>query len=264
MESNIMLPIVLELLTTAEKIFKQFGVEFYLVGALARDIHLSANPALAPQRKTKDVDIAILVSNEDQFYAIKEAMTNSGDFLPHDTETIKLIYKHSIEIDLLPFGEIENELRETQLHKPRLFVIDVPGFSEAYVDIEEFELGNNVKLKVCSLEALVLLKIIANDNKPERTKDITDIEHIISVYFDLYDEIIYQEKSDVLDIYDTNDNNYLKLVSARIIGHHIGDILTNSVALRYHVIEILRKRATIPYYHEIEDGILDSMGMSIN
>lgn len=114
------------------------------------------------------------------------------------------------------------------------------------------------------MDSLVLLKIIANDNKPERTKDITDIAHIISVYFDLHDEIIYQEKSNVLDLYDTNDNDYLKLVSARIIGHHIGGILTDSFALRNHVIEILRKRAPIPYYHEIEDGILDSMGMSIN
>jgi predicted nucleotidyltransferase len=58
MTSNIMLPAVLELLAAAEKIFKQFGVEFYLVGALARDIHLAANPAFMPQRKIKDIDIA--------------------------------------------------------------------------------------------------------------------------------------------------------------------------------------------------------------
>jgi predicted nucleotidyltransferase len=254
-----MLPAVLELLAAAEKIFKQFGVEFYLVGALARDIHLAANPAFMPQRKTKDIDIAILISDEDQFYAIKEAMVNSGDFSAHETETVKLIYKQSIEIDLLPFGGIENEQREALLHKPRLFVMDVPGFLEAYIDIEEFKLENNVKLKVCSLEAIILLKIIANDNNPGRTKDITDIEHIISVYFDLNDEKIYQERGDVLDLYDTNDNDYLKLVSARIIGRHIGNLLTNSVDLHRRVIAILRRKNSIPYRYAIEEGMIDTI-----
>ncbi|SEV91619.1 Predicted nucleotidyltransferase [Chitinophaga sp. YR573] len=264
MESNIILPAVLELLAAAEKIFKQFGVEFYLVGALARDIHLSVNPTFMPQRKTKDVDIAILISDEDQFYAIKEAMVNGGDFSVHETEAIKLIYKQSIEIDLLPFGGIENELRETLLHKPRLFVIDVPGFMEAFIDIEEFEFENNIKLKVCSLEAIILLKIIANDDNPRRTKDITDIEHIISVYFDLNDEKIYQEELDVLDLYDTNDNDYLKLVSARIIGRYIGNLLTNSIALYERIIYILRRKTSIPYRHAIQEGMLDSTGILIN
>jgi predicted nucleotidyltransferase len=152
MESNIILPAVLGLLAAAEKIFKQFGVEFYLVGALARDIHLSANPAFMPQRKTKDVDIAILLSDEDQFYAIKEAMVNSGDFSVHETEAIKLIYKQSIEIDLLPFGGIENELRETFLHKPRLFVMNVPGFMEAFIDLDLYDTNDNDYLKLVRCE----------------------------------------------------------------------------------------------------------------
>lgn len=184
-------------------------------------------------------------------------MINSGDFSAHETETIKLIYKQSIEIDLLPFGGIENKSRETHLHKPRLFVMDVPGFQEAYVDIEEFRLENNIKLKVCSLEALVLLKLIAYDDNPGRTKDITDIEHIISVYFDLNADKIYSDQLQVLDLYDTNDNDYLKLVSARIIGRHIGGLLINSIDLCKRVVGILHRKTSSPFYYAIEEGIID-------
>ena len=39
------------------------------------------------------------------------------------------------------------------------------------------------------MESLVLLKLFTYDDKPARTKDVTDICHIVSVYFDLHDEI---------------------------------------------------------------------------
>ena len=260
MATDVILPAVLEVLAATEKIFKQFGIDFYLVGALARDLHLSVKPAFTPQRKTRDIDIAILIADESLFHAIKDALINSGDFSAHETETIKLIYKHSIEVDLLPFGGIENDLRETHLHKPRLFIMDVPGLQEAYVDIEEIELDNNIRLKVCSLEALVLLKIIANDDNPARTKDLTDIEHIVSVYFDLNADKIYTDQLDIMDLYDTHDNDYLKLVSSRTIGRHIGSLLINSVELCKRVVGILRRKTSAPFYHAIEDGIVDVTG----
>jgi hypothetical protein len=62
---------------------------------------------------------------------------------------------------------------------------------------------------------------------------------------------------DVLDLYDTNDNDYLKLVSARIIGRHIGNLLTNSVDLHRRVIAILRRKNSIPYRYAIEEGMID-------
>ena len=108
---------------------------------------------------------------EGQFYAIKEALLQTGVFTAHETEAIKLFYKQAIEFDLMPFGEIENENRKIRIYKPQLFVMDVPGFKEVFPSAEEIEISNSSRLKVCSLEGLVLLKLIAYDDnrlKPGR------------------------------------------------------------------------------------------------
>jgi predicted nucleotidyltransferase len=82
--------------------------------------------------------------------------------------------------------------------------MDVPGFREVFPSADKIEIDNGTRLKICSLEGLVLLKLIANDDNPQRVKDLTDIDHIITVYFDLYDTLIYEEYMDVMDEYDTN------------------------------------------------------------
>src|SRR4051794_33233850 len=103
------------MLKTIAGVFQKFGVDYYLVGALARDIHLSAHEDYTSKRRTKDVDIAVLLDDEKQFYAIKEALIATGDFQKSNVKEIKVMYKEAIEVDMLPFGEIETEDRRLQL-----------------------------------------------------------------------------------------------------------------------------------------------------
>lgn len=44
-----------------EPVFAALEIDYYVVGAVARDIHLSADLNSAALRKTNDVDLAILV-----------------------------------------------------------------------------------------------------------------------------------------------------------------------------------------------------------
>lgn len=245
---------MLEMLVALEMVLRRFQVDFYLVGAIARDIHFSASPALAPSRSTRDVDIAVMLADEDQFYDIKDALLSTGEFTAHPTEAIKLFYKQAIEIDILPFGDIEDEYREIRIHKPRSFTMDVPGFQEMLPHTKEITVTGNIRLKVCSLEGLVLLKLIAYDDNPTRIKDITDIEHIITVYFDLQDQEIYQEHLDVIDRYDAAAPNYLQLISARVIGRKIGILISDSNQLHKRAIDITRKRLTNTW-QALADGL---------
>ncbi|ACU57516.1 nucleotidyl transferase AbiEii/AbiGii toxin family protein [Chitinophaga pinensis] len=255
MESKFFNEGVLEMLTALQEVLKKLNIDFYLVGALARDISLSHDPNFAPKRKTNDVDIAILLATEEQFYQVKNTLLESGDFTAHETEAVKLFYKNIIELDLLPFGDIENENRETKIGQPRLFIIDVPGFMEVFPEAETYSLGEGTTLKVCPIEGLVLLKLIANDDRPGRIKDIGDIEHIISVYFDLKTIEIYEEYLEVMDLYEAHDREYLKLVSSRIIGRKIAGMLVGSPQLGDRVIGVLEKRKSGLYWLEILEGI---------
>lgn len=181
----------------------------------------------------------------------------TGDFVAHEREAIKLLYRQAIEVDLLPFGEIENLDRETRIEKSRPFIMDVPGFREVLPAAEQVTI-EGLTIRVCSLEGIVLLKIIANADNPSRTKDITDIEHIVNVYFELNDARIYEEFNDVFELYDAEEVDYLQLVSARVIGRIMGRLLSDSLALRQRMLDILQPKSSGRYWPAMFRGITEA------
>jgi predicted nucleotidyltransferase len=244
------------MLRAIQTVLHEFGVDYFLVGAFARDVHLSPSPSFAASRKTKDVDLAILLANEDQFHQIKDTLVKTGAFEEISRNPIKLIYDRRIEVDLLPFGEIESEERQLQLQGGAHITLDMSGFREVYPFIEKHRTSDGLDLNVCPLEGLVLLKLIANDQAPSRTKDITDIEHLIKHYFALNFEDIYTEFPDVFSLYDTDELTYLSLVSARIIGRKLGLLLRDRSGMQDRILAILAKRQT-ETWQAMRIGLLD-------
>jgi predicted nucleotidyltransferase len=253
---DILNPLVAKMLKTMGNVFHDFGVDYYLVGALARDIRLSAHENYAAKRRTKDIDIAVLLDDEKQFYAIKEALTATGHFKESSVKAIKLIYEEAIEVDLLPFGEIETEDRRLELSHHALLSMDMSGFKEVHPFVDTLTLAGGLTLDVCTLEGLVILKLIANEDNPSRTKDITDIGHFIEVYFELCSDEIFSDYMDVMDLYDTGIFEYLQLVSARVIGRKMKNILSGHDKTTEHIKNILDKRP-VATWQAMLDGMND-------
>jgi predicted nucleotidyltransferase len=253
---NILHPSVAEMLKAMEKVFREFDIDFFLVGAAARDIQLSAGKGIAALRKTKDIDIAVMLNDEEQFYTIKDALLATGHFKETANNSVKLIYQEGIEADLLPFGEIENADRELQLNRHTLLVMDMTGFKEVYPFAETIKITNELTLNVCTPEGLIILKLIANNDNPSRTKDISDIEHLLNVYFELHADEIYSEYMDAMDLYDTGNNDYLQLVSARVTGRKIKMILAEHTKTTEHIKTILAKRP-LTVWRAMLDGLID-------
>jgi predicted nucleotidyltransferase len=251
---DILNPLVAEMLKSIEDVLRANKVDYYLVGAMARDIRLSVREGFEAKRKTNDVDIAVLLSNENQFYDIIDALKATSLFEQSDASVFKLIFKEAIEVDLLPYGDIENNDRQLTLSKHTFLVMDMSGFKEVHSFKEELTVAEGISLSVCSLEGLVILKLIANNINPDRTKDIIDIEHILEVYFELNANEIYEDFMGVMELYDTTINNYLTLVSARIIGRKMKNILLNSTATHQLIKNILAKRP-VDIWHAMLEGI---------
>jgi predicted nucleotidyltransferase len=243
------------MLKDLETVFTTFGIDYYVVGAVARDIHLSTDLDAAAIRKTNDVDLAILINNEGHFNQLKVALIATGNFTPHATETIKLFYHNAIEVDLLPFGEIEDPNRNVKLTDPS-FVLNMPGFMEIYPFVADIQVTDDMSIKVCTMEGIILLKLISNNDRPQRTKDLTDIEHIIKVYFELYSGDIYEEHFDTMDIYETTQGDYLQLVCSRVIGRKIRTLLAGSDELLARIKQILENRPTA-WWQAMLDGLND-------
>jgi len=256
--TNLLLhPSIIEMLKDMQGVFTDFGIDYYLVGAVARDIHLSADADAEAVRKTKDVDLAITINDNGQYNELKKALIATGHFTSHPKEAIKLFYKGGIEVDLLPFGEIEGPNRNINLTDPT-FVLNMQGFREIYPFVNDIMVEENFAVKVCTMEGIVLLKLISNDDRPERTKDISDIEHIIKVYFDLNSGDIYEEHFDTMDLYDIAESDYLQLVCCRVIGRKMKGLLNDSDQLRVRIERILEKRPTA-WWHAMLNGMNDEI-----
>jgi predicted nucleotidyltransferase len=195
------------------------------------------------------------MNDEGQFNQLRAALIATGNFTAHATETIKLFYHDAIEVDLLPFGDIEDPNRHVKLTDPA-FVLNMPGFLEIYPFVNNIQVAADMTIKVCTMEGIILLKLISNNDRPQRTKDISDIEHIIKVYFDLYSGDIYEEHFDTMDLYDTDQSDYLQLVCSRVIGRKMGILLGESADLKEKIRQILENRPTT-WWRAMLDGLND-------
>ena len=213
--SEIFNPAFDEILAHVSNACAKLGIDFYLAGAVARDYHLSKNSDYVPSRKTADIDIAVMVANENEFLELKKQLLNTGVFKEH-AEPIKLIYKEAVEIDLLPFGEIEVD-GTTTLTKPKVFVLEMPGFALLNEHAEEAIWNEKINARICTIEGLVLLKLVANNDRPERTKDLIDIQQIIKLYFEVFSDDVYEDHFDVMEKHNEKETDYIQQVSAYVI-----------------------------------------------
>lgn len=69
--------------------------------------------------------------------------------------------------------------------------------------------------------------------------------------------VIYSEYFDVMTLYDDQVINYLELVSARVIGRKMRDLLSNSPDVKNRVEMILNKRP-VDTWQAMLSGILDN------
>lgn len=259
MEIDINSPIVTEMLSELNVILRDNDVAYYLVGAATRDIHLMGHKNYKPKRATKDIDIAIMIPDEEQYYVIKEALIKTGNYKADLKEPIKLYYKNTIEIDLMPFGEIEDNNGDIKLTDPRAIEINMIGFKEMLPYIQQKEI-NGVTINICPLEGIIILKLLSNYDRPDRIKDLEDINHIISVYFDLNMDDIYANYHDILTVYENVDNNseYEKIVSQRVIGRKMRALVGDNEALFNKVgYCMLEGSPVIPRWQALYDGYYD-------
>lgn len=235
--------VVIEILNAVIPVLKELKIEYFVVGAFARDVELLAKGHTGPPaRKTRDLDLAVMLSSEEEFDKLKEKLTELEKFEVHSTEPIKLTYDNRYELDLLPFGEIQNEKGEVKLKAKSTFTLNMPGFFEVYGAANSIKTDQEYELNVCSLPGVVLLKLIAWDDRNHRTKDIQDIEYIIRNLYLLDIEEIAEKEGDLLNLLETEEEDiYTEAVTARYIGRKIGELLKNSIALQIRINQILIK-----------------------
>jgi predicted nucleotidyltransferase len=219
----------------------RYGIDFFLVGALARDVSMAINN-LSPKRATTDADFAILIPDTKTYGELKEYLVGVEGFNTYSGNSFVLLWVDGTEVDLFPFGDIEDQ-GKVHVDGTGYTTMHVDGFREVYEQgLPEIELESGQKFKYCSLPGIVLLKLIAWDDRPEaRRDDILDISDILNHYFDINSNEIYNEHS---ALFDENDARLID-IAATVLGREMGTILKRNTALANRVTAILNQNTAI-------------------
>ncbi len=225
-----------ELLDALERGFRKYNIDYYLVGAFARDIWMKGVYNIPPKRATTDIDFGIMVKDNEMFSELREYLIKHEEFSSCKENVFVLIWKDRTEVDLIPFGELEKEGMVT-IKGTGFTTMNVEGFREVFEEATtDVKLDDNRQFKVCTLPGIVILKLIAWDDRPEmRSDDIKDIAEIINHYFLFNDSVIWAKHSDLFSSPDID----LMEVAIRFMGREISKIVSRNQKVKQRIIEIL-------------------------
>ncbi|HEY4629080.1 MAG TPA: hypothetical protein VIH02_07355 [Flavobacterium sp.] len=232
-------PHISEMLTALENGLNKYGIDFYLVGAVARDVWMTAINDIPASRVTGDIDFAVFINDKNTYADLREYLINIEGFIPYKGNGFVLKWKNIIQIDLMPFGEIEAKPSNITVEGTGLTSLNMPGFKEIYDSgLPEAELEEKHRFKFCTLPGIVLLKLIAFQERPEiRRDDIKDISKILKHFFDMYADEIYENHNDLFGDKDIN----LQWIAARVLGRDMGKIAQLNEDLFLRIKKILKK-----------------------
>lgn len=202
------------------------GINYFLMGAAARDLMLQHAHNIAPSRLTKDVDFAVSVADWLSFEMLRSALLGSDQFSARPGSAIHQLRHNAtgLPLDIVPFGTIENTNRTISWPPDHHTVFNCFGASEAFEASIPVQLPNNVTLRVASIPALALLKISAwGDRKHSHPgRDAGDLLLFIRHYMDCNNyERAAQDHS---DLFITDDYDH-EATGARLLGRDIANLL---------------------------------------
>lgn len=218
-------PLLKELLAALTSYFNAIESEYYVIGATARDIVLSAIHAQETKRSTADLDIAIAIPNWEDFESIETDLCKIEGFIKSTSQRQRFIYKEIYLLDIVPFGGVAKDDDTIYWPPEEEVAMSVIGFTEATKDILEIDIDNEFSVKVVQLPGIFLLKLNAfKDRHLANNKDADDIAYIISCYLEINQDRAIENHYDIYE----EENFTIFTAGATLLGRDVKVILSKS------------------------------------
>ena len=176
-------PTLWSVLDSVRKAAIELKLDFFVGGAMARDIVLVHVLGERITRATRDVDLGFYINDWDEFSNLKAKLIQSGEFVEVEDMAQRLHYRNSVPLDLIPFGGIAEKDELVSWPPGHEVVLNVAGFADALRASIAVSLGSGLVVKTCSLPSLATLKLLAwKDRGHENNKDATDFLLIAQRY----------------------------------------------------------------------------------
>ena len=233
-------PVMLEVLRHVDRVARDLAVDYFVVGAMARDILLTGAFGLSAGRATRDVDLAVAMQGWQEFEAMKARLAGAGAFRSDERIAQRLYYLpgsagRGYPLDLIPFGGVEGRGSAIAWPPDGVVVMNVAGYGETFASAVLVEVEPGFALRVASLAGLAILKLIAwMDRGAGDPRDAIDLATLLRQYGTAGNEDrLYGAEIGVLETvgYDFD------LAGARLLGRDAGRIAARST--RTQIIALL-------------------------
>jgi predicted nucleotidyltransferase len=225
--------LLLDILRLADGAARELGIDYFVGGALARDLILLHVFGKNTGRATRDVDLGICIDDWNRLDVLRAHLIQSGNFVVQTGIAHRLIYLPSesafgIPLDLLPYGPIERPDSTIAWPPGKDVVMNVAGFSEARASASMVQIAADLVVPVASLPSLAVLKLIAwHDRHRETPKDATDFLLIARYYADSGNlDRLYETESPLLQA--TNFDP--ELAGAMLLGKDAAAVCSTNIA----------------------------------
>jgi predicted nucleotidyltransferase len=210
----------IEALRIVDRAAVLLGIDFFIVGAWARDIIMEHGHGIKAPRMTRDMDIGIQVAEWKQFENIKRALIETGSFTETSEAEPHRLRSNSSIIDIIPFGGITGSGKILSWPPEHYIAMNLLGYEEAFRHAMTIRLDDNPVLDVYvpAIPGFVIMKLISwNDNKA-RDSDAQDVFFILENY---------SKTNEFEDIYEkaglTGEDDF-DMACIRLLGRWMRDL----------------------------------------
>lgn len=178
----------IDVLRLVDRVARDLSLNYFVAGAMARDIVLYHVFGIETGRATLDVDLAVALDSWAQFDAIKARLVQTGELTAVGNASHRLFYRRrtghrGYPLDLLPFGGVEQRPNTIAWPPDLSIVMNVAGYREALAAAQPVEIHPGFVTAVASLPALAVLKLLAwADRGADTSKDALDFALLLRRY----------------------------------------------------------------------------------
>lgn len=252
---NLNNPLLKDLLKDLSSFFGSINVDFYVIGATSRDIILSNLHDLVPERKTDDLDIAIAISDWNQFRSIEENLPKIEGFEKSKELKQRFIYNGIYVVDIVPFGDVAEDDGNIYWPPDETIAMSVWGFPEMADSTINVEIDGEVSIKIASLPGLFILKLVAwRDRHLVGSKDAYDMALLMKNYLDINIERAVEEH---YDLYETDEFDQV-IAGAQLMARDVKLLMRNNEKTLEYLREILVKEIELAEGSQLINQLMES------
>lgn len=223
-----------DLLSTLDRIMKELDIDFFIAGAVARDMILEQGFGIPIGRRTEDFDLGVMVDGWDIYSELKNRFISTGLFVQERKVTHRLLFESVLPVDIIPFGAIESPVGSIAWPPNHDIKMNVLAFRDALEHALVVRVSAGLTVRIASLPAMVVLKLIAwnerHNEAPE--KNVSDLALVLENYSQAGNENRLYEKH--VEFLETEQFD-ISFSGARLLGYDMSRIMrleTNTEVLR--------------------------------